>query len=186
MGDKNQYDYLAGQAQIIGTEYHNRELVDLGKELGRMINQIPYNDDRFYRVIVKSLLIKNKIEQITSHDQILDKIYELKNGGWSYELIKIKGNQVLIILDNWRTTAGNCEGKFTKEINQILKPREDLSQSAQKDYVDFGVCSTETVNNFDSKSEMLFSKEFHTHEDGYSIGFRDTELLCKNYFYDHL
>jgi hypothetical protein len=178
LGPRNIYDVLAGKAQIIGSEYRNRALINLGKELGKLIQQIPYNDDRFYRVIVKAKEVENLINQLQQSELTYEKLRENEWGGWEYSFIRDKEGRYKIVLDNWRTWPGTCYSETHDQIEKIMKTRitEGLREKKTTYTLD-GTNWTESYKYLDDNDELIIEKIYHTHEDGYAIG------LAESYFF---
>lgn len=64
LGYGNQYDLVAAQAQLVGTQYGEPVLVRLGTELADLILHIPYNSDKFYQVIAKSKEVAQRVKEV--------------------------------------------------------------------------------------------------------------------------
>lgn len=95
LGPYNKYEDLAGKAYIFGVQTKNSRLTEMGLNLWKLLNQIKFNDDKFYIVEEKS----HELEKI------------LKNINFQEESFCIKTQNDTEILFTKKRTEGSRSNK---------------------------------------------------------------------------
>lgn len=121
LGPQNQYETIAGEAQILAHKNNDINLLNLSVELAELILKYPYNHDMFYKVIVKAKEIEKYIKENLSNEKIKLKsgLAKTKDGDRFRYPSKIEFS---IFAGFYEIKLGNY--KFDKEIDQVLT--EDL------------------------------------------------------------
>lgn len=179
LGPRNRFDRLAGEAQLAGIDAHDRGLVDLGKELGRMISAIPYDSDRFHRVIAKANEVEARLDELKLADQTMDLLFEKEDGAsWQYALIMNRDGRYRIALDNWRTAPERLKSDTCDKIRGLLDEIRRTGVRRRVDASKLQEFGTEYTDVFDQNGRLVCRDTRLTHEDGKDVGYRH------DYFFD--
>lgn len=189
LGLKNKYDRLAGKAILASRKYKDLRLVDMGTRLGKLIRTIPYDDDRFYKVIAAAKSIETRIDELNEMEKFEKEKFLIKYGEYTEPTIFSFGTEIpipgvdekcdnplsaYISVGNFNIQEENEKArKIQEEVESfIMEDAEiDLNKliSVNKSYRELG--STSSYESFfDMNNNLVVEFYIHQHEKDGNFG----------------
>lgn len=187
LGYKNWMDAVAGEAVMIGLLAHQPELEVLGTNLARIIGEIPYNHDDFYKVGAEIKKVEKAISEYKGWIKqaiFIDEICKVDQKGkkslydWAYNLLMVERvYRIQMILPVY------LGKEVLKEEKKLLAERvvshfyDDPGFQKYKKVItetDYVTQKMETSSYYDAEDQLLRRVTDHNHEGSNSRGRQET------------
>lgn len=177
LGPKNRYDRLAGEAQIVGTQYKDRKLVDDGRDLAKLIIEIPWTSDKYYLIEAKAGAIESRIKAIKIEWAGAVETDMARSRYFSFSIVYKPETECWELFMGIGRTAGYIPNdeihiEFLNKILDHFKLRGDITESKRNTSEvdgDMPFWREETTWT-DSKGRIIYDKVYHSHDNMTDVG----------------
>ncbi len=179
LGPRNRFDALAARAQLIGTKYNDRRLVNDGTILAELIRNIPWTSDRYYLLEAKAMEIEARLKAIqiewagaVENDIVrrnylsYSMVYKPSQECWQLHMGVGRTSHEIPIDEIHREFSKKIYDHFELDTEIQKKTHREASDDTQ----DFPFWREETTWT-DSRGRIVLARMTHSHDNQQDVGF---------------